>query len=77
MPTSRIPQWLQIAITIATICIAAVLAAQSAGQLALPMTIISVLSVMKLALGLFSESWQTITTNKAIVKESMRPPGIV
>ena len=63
--TSTFPHWLQVAITIATVSIAAILAAQSDGQLALPMVAISVLSIVKLALGVLSDSWSTVKANKA------------
>jgi hypothetical protein len=65
MSTSHVPHWLQIAITVATLCIAAVLTANSQGNLALPMAVISVLSIVKMLLGVFTESWSTVSDNKA------------
>lgn len=75
MPTSRLPHYVQIAITVATICIMAVLAANSKGDLALPAVVVSILSVIKLAFGMLSESWPTISQNRAMRKAETLPPG--
>ena len=64
MQTSTVPHWLNVALTIGTICIAAILTANSKGDLALPMVVITILSIVKLLLGVLSESWPTVRANK-------------
>jgi len=71
--TSTIPHWTQVGITIGIVCITAILTANSNGDLALPMIAISVLSVVKLALGLLSDSWATVRENKKALENQRLP----
>jgi hypothetical protein len=68
MNPKYIPHWLQGGITIATVCIMAVLAANSNGQLTLPAVAVSILSVVKLMLGLLSDSISTTQGKVALAK---------
>jgi hypothetical protein len=74
MQTSRMPHAVQIGVTITTVCIAAILAANTKGDLTLPAVVVSILSVLQLAFGLLSDSWSTVTANKMALS-GPRGPG--